>query len=377
MSPKLDAFSRIHLSLMGDLSCRDKIREVAREAELTQREVRSAKVRRSNSDPSFASVPRRGTSATVRRRYVTLPEPVSKSRPSSGVQNWTRGVSKGSSTAGQGACNSRLGSKTVALPAALEPVERKEAWGEGNLSSPSRSPRSTSKGSTSPSTASGSQSPAAVLDRHALKLIWVARKNRVTLDVCRQAAELFCKQVPTISDVIDRKQFAHSLCAATGAKSTKDLPPDLLQHSFDIADKDKNGEIDFHEFISWYSSVGFNINLTLSEEERKFREFCREHDFNMLDCDKYLQFFKEFDEDNSGSIDQEEFEQLIRKCARVPKGLEIPAARLKQLWAEADDAGRGALGFQEFALFYQRYFEGDAGFEDFYRNIRPHGKQLR
>ncbi|CAE7032233.1 CPK27, partial [Symbiodinium sp. KB8] len=202
---------------------------------------------------------------------------------------------------------------------------------------------------------------------------WIARANHVPLDTCLQAADLFLEQVAALEKNLNIDQFGKCLLHCTGMDSLDELPQNLLRHAFAVADKDKNGSISFPEFVTWFSTVGFNTNVTLSAKERSFREFCAENALSLVDMDRYKKYFAEYDMDESGEIDQEEFEALIRRCARVPRHLEIPATRMKQFWAQADCDQSGSIDFEEFALFYRKFFEADGvgGFESFYRNVRP------
>ncbi|CAE8622603.1 unnamed protein product [Polarella glacialis] len=92
----------------------------------------------------------------------------------------------------------------------------------------------------------------------------------------------------------------------------------------------------------------------------------------IVEAERYRQAFDEFDSDGSGAIGEGEFESLLRKCAKVPSHVEIPAKRFRLLWKECDVD----VDFEEFLVMYKRYFDtsgsGKAGgFETFYRTIRP------
>jgi len=216
------------------------------------------------------------------------------------------------------------------------------------------------------------------LEKSDSNLVWIARACNVPLDTCRQASYLFLEQIKDLDQCLSRQQFASILLKTMGKKTVDDLPDQMLQHAFKVADTDRNGEISFRELVTWLATVGFSEHVTCGEEERGFRDFCAKHGFSLVQVEKYRKFFNEFDTDNSGEIDYQEFEQLLHKCGKIPKGVEIPTARVKQLWNEADLDKSGAIDFEEFAIFYSRYFdiEGGMGFEGFYRNVRPALGQL-
>eukprot|EP00440_Ansanella_granifera_P055467 gb/GFBE01060129.1/.p1 GENE.gb/GFBE01060129.1/~~gb/GFBE01060129.1/.p1 ORF type:complete len:360 (+),score=65.15 gb/GFBE01060129.1/:1-1080(+) len=205
------------------------------------------------------------------------------------------------------------------------------------------------------------------------ELVWIARENRISLDTCKQAYDLY-RPYAALDGVLTREQFAQILSQVTG-RPVKDLPQGMLQQVFVICDKDKGGTIDFNEFASWYATCGFDESMTISSEERAFRDLCRKHNMSVLQVEKYKRNFDSFDADGSGNVDESEFGQLLRKCAKVRADVEIPAARFKQLWKEADSDGSGEIDFEEFLVFFNKYFDDTdgqcVGFEGFYRNVRP------
>lgn len=86
------------------------------------------------------------------------------------------------------------------------------------------------------------------------------------------------------------------------------------------------------------------------------------------DVEKYKQIFASFDKDGSGTIDPAEFEELLYQCTKVPSDIGLPAARMKNLWRDADEDGNQEINFEEFLTFYSKYLGTDStGFEDFYR----------
>eukprot|EP00931_Biecheleriopsis_adriatica_P025115 TRINITY_DN15515_c0_g1_i1.p1 TRINITY_DN15515_c0_g1~~TRINITY_DN15515_c0_g1_i1.p1 ORF type:complete len:318 (+),score=77.06 TRINITY_DN15515_c0_g1_i1:168-1121(+) len=213
----------------------------------------------------------------------------------------------------------------------------------------------------------------AIADQKQHDLVWIARANNLSLDVCKQAADVF-KCEAGLDEVLTHGQFANLLCKATGKKQTSDIPAEIVDTAFTVADKDGNGTVDFNEFCAWFGTVGFNELTNLSSEDIHFREFCKENSMLIVDVEKYRKYFNQFDTDGSGLIDREEFEELLKKCSKLPKGVDLPQNRVKQLWQECDTDGSGEVNFEEFAVFYKKHFDdGSDGnpWESFYSKVRP------
>lgn len=118
---------------------------------------------------------------------------------------------------------------------------------------------------------------------------------------------------------------------------------------------------------------------------------CRKLGISILDMDRYRQYFNNFDLDNSGYIDKAEFENLLTKLLKVPRGHSLPTQRVATLWKQADIEanrrrvatlweqtdldGNRKIDFEEFVTFYVKHFNDRDGFaheplQDFYRGIR-------
>eukprot|EP00928_Gymnodinium_smaydae_P029772 TRINITY_DN2232_c0_g1_i1.p1 TRINITY_DN2232_c0_g1~~TRINITY_DN2232_c0_g1_i1.p1 ORF type:complete len:384 (-),score=87.04 TRINITY_DN2232_c0_g1_i1:101-1252(-) len=210
----------------------------------------------------------------------------------------------------------------------------------------------------------------------AKKIRVIAHEEKYSADFVKQAYDMF-KKYGSFTQPLSRYGFTKILCLMEGANSEDDLPLGTLESAFQFADKDKNGDIDFSEFLAYFATRGFREEFALNQQEREARMLCREYDMNVCDVDRYKQLFAKFDADGSGYIDQFEFQQLIRSCARVDDHIEIPQQRFKQLWKVCDLDGSGEVDFREFLQFYKKYFDQGSGsgskgsvFEDYYRNLR-------
>jgi Ca2+-binding EF-hand superfamily protein len=172
-------------------------------------------------------------------------------------------------------------------------------------------------------------------------------------------------------------KFGDMLCRLLGYNSVGELPKTLLTSCFKAADQNSGGQVEFEEFALWLSRHVFSEEFLLSEEEKELRAVARQCKISLDRIDYMRRCFEFFDEDRSGLLDQGEFSQLLHVILKIPKHIQLPKSRLDAMWAEADSNGGGDISFEEFLLFYKKYFDPanphQNPIETFYRRIRPHG----
>ncbi|CAE8583696.1 unnamed protein product [Polarella glacialis] len=199
--------------------------------------------------------------------------------------------------------------------------------------------------------------------------------RKLTRHTNKEAARLFLPHA-SLEGALSKEQFAMILLQVVGCDSKEELPQGMLEQAFcESTTAGSGGKMTFGDFVSWFSRAGFDQEVLLTSEQREFRKLCREKGMNILDVERYRQYFNEFDIDRSGTVEKHEFEALVRKCAKVRANVEIPSSRFQQLWKDCDQDGSGEVTFEEFLMFYRRYFDdssGDkAGFEGYYQSVRP------
>lgn len=163
---------------------------------------------------------------------------------------------------------------------------------------------------------------------------------------------------------------------STGQQLSEGDMKNKIESSFRQADRNKNGMVDFDEFAIWYSSWGFQQELLLSPQQILVRDFAKKYGLSIADVESVQAKFNLFDLDGSGIIDYDEFEKLLYKLMKVPRGQELPASRLKHFWKEIDIDGSGGIDFDEFLQWYMKYFDmkGNSDFtpvEQLYQSVRP------
>jgi len=133
-------------------------------------------------------------------------------------------------------------------------------------------------------------------------------------------------------------------------------PNDIPEDLFGCADESSDGQVDFEEFLQWISMQSFREDLLLPIEEQEIRQIARMCGVPVPEVESVKRKFDRFDVDRSGTIEFQEFTQLLQLLLRVPKDAEIPRNRALAFWNEIDADGSGVVEFEEFLPWYMRYF---------------------
>eukprot|EP00928_Gymnodinium_smaydae_P034534 TRINITY_DN24446_c0_g3_i1.p1 TRINITY_DN24446_c0_g3~~TRINITY_DN24446_c0_g3_i1.p1 ORF type:complete len:586 (+),score=87.91 TRINITY_DN24446_c0_g3_i1:82-1839(+) len=186
--------------------------------------------------------------------------------------------------------------------------------------------------------------------------------------------------------VVPVRAFVNILCDIVGIDSPSALPGPLLMSCFHAQNAAGSADcyVGFKEFALWFSRICFCEEMLLTPQQMAVRAIARTHGMTCWEVDHIKAAFDYFDGDGSGAIDEEEFGAILAKLLKIPPHLQLPSSRVRQFWKETDVDGGGCVEFEEFLLFYKRYFtdnnksgdhkdqNGDAmdPLVDFYRAIR-------
>lgn len=136
--------------------------------------------------------------------------------------------------------------------------------------------------------------------------------------------------------------------------------PEEIDAVLQEVDEDGSGVIEWPEFLSvmrkFYPHKKFEVERDFYEPAKQFPEFTRE------EIDIFVQTFKMFDEDESGTIDENELDKLLRYMGHTLPKQEL-AATLKKI----DTDGSGVMEWTEFLqllryLYPWKKLEFDAEF---------------
>lgn len=151
--------------------------------------------------------------------------------------------------------------------------------------------------------------------------------------------------------------------------------------SWEIVDSDGSGYITFDEFHSWYcDTFGIDgmpdftdfINKDIvPESEKAIREVAKKLGEDSCQVEKMWKEFHKLDGDGSGVLEYPEFEKLMsHTLAPGERNPDIPKKVLHMFWLDIDSDCSGGITFEEFATWYNKFFQGSmTPMEQYYHTV--------
>jgi len=209
----------------------------------------------------------------------------------------------------------------------------------------------------------------------------VSKDLNCPLDTTKDAKSLFDRYANSDGrqGSLDRQKFGEiveQILKTTGQQLSEADMKKKVEVSWREADRNYSGKLDWDEFAIWYSSWGFQQELLLSPKKIRNRNFAKKYKLSVVDADAVRAKFLSFDEDGSGTIEFPEFQKLLSKLMKIPRGQELPANKIKHFWREIDIDGSGDVCFDEFLQWYIKYFDMNGNseispIEQLYKSVRP------
>jgi Ca2+-binding EF-hand superfamily protein len=137
------------------------------------------------------------------------------------------------------------------------------------------------------------------------------------------------------------------------------VTPERLKTIINEVDDNGNGEIEFVEYLkimrNFYPWKFEDYEKRFYEPAKKYPEFSRE------DIDVFVEAFREYDTDSSGSIDAKELDVAFKRM-----GQGCTPEKLQQIIDEVDDNKNGVVEWPEFLAIMRKLYA--AKFDDKYPN---------
>jgi len=183
----------------------------------------------------------------------------------------------------------------------------------------------------------------------------LARKHNLRIDEVKKKWEQFHMFDSNGDIVLGPEEFQKVVRVLAGIPDDEHLPAHLFSAAFAACDTDKDGGINFEEFLLWSNGVQYCEEMMVPDpEERLIRRIAREHDMDIVAVERIKDLFDRFDINKCKAIEEQEFKDLVCELLRTSTQ-EFSEKRLKSYWSEVNPAG-GTLAFKEFAVWWSQNF---------------------
>jgi len=186
-----------------------------------------------------------------------------------------------------------------------------------------------------------------------MRCVKLARECRVEPWEVRELFEDFVRLDTSGDMLLSVSEFEETIRRRCNIPKGQSIPPHLLDQQWRMVDSDRSGGISFEEYLLWCVNHAWQEELLVTDpKEREIRRIAREHKFNLSQVEEVRKVFDKFDADKSGSIDMNEFQDVVASLTGVPIGSDsMSVIRLRQLFREVDRDGSGEIGFEEFVVW--------------------------
>lgn len=325
--------------------------------------ARSCSIRRGGNKTLLAqatAIPGRGRDARTSRRESNMLALYAATKMSHSASRLAGARDSLLGSAAQGAApNSRLLASRDSIPKIQEDIE------EGDAEDEESEKKDGKKGLQSPAPKSAGWSN--------FDLLEVSKEFNLPKNTISYARRLFDRYDASGDGVLDPEEFQLLIRGLLKEQypKVKDVPKEL----FEGIDTSQDGELDFHEFLQWFTTNSFSEKVLLDPSQQRIRGLSRKYKVAIDFVEDTQHAFNRFDVDQSGEIDETEFKQLLNVLLKVPSHVDLPDNRVRSFWKEIDADNSGFVDFEEFFAWYRRYFEGGKNsfrspIEQFYASVR-------
>jgi len=186
-------------------------------------------------------------------------------------------------------------------------------------------------------------------------IVPLARKHNLRVDEVKKKWEQFHMFDSDGDIVLSAEEFQKVVRVLAGIPDDEHLPAHLFSAAWSAGDTDRDGSINFEEFLLWSNGVQYSEEMMVPDpEERLMRRIARENDMDIVAVERIKAIFDRFDLDKSKAIEEQEFKDLVCELLRTSTQ-DFSENRLKRYWREVNPAG-GTLAFKEFAIWWSQTF---------------------
>jgi Ca2+-binding EF-hand superfamily protein len=193
----------------------------------------------------------------------------------------------------------------------------------------------------------------------------LAMMYRMDLSEVQYALQQFEEADVNRSGGLDKDEFRCAMAKIVG-KNPWELADETLQNAWEkVSGHGGNAtsidEMSIEKFFEWYMVNQFQrvSHARSSDTEKEVYELSERLGAPPPVIDKLRAEFERFDKDNSGSIEYDEFAEMLFRLLKCKNEGDLSQDRLHRFWAEIDADASGSVDFAEFCVFYLKYFISD------------------
>jgi hypothetical protein len=182
------------------------------------------------------------------------------------------------------------------------------------------------------------------------RLSALAKKHLMSIHELRELRAEFLAQNINGDGRLSLDEFKMLICRWCNLPDTYTLPPHLLNSELPTY-----RSINFEEVVSWVQCHGYVEEICVPDPlQRELRKVAREHGLDIPTVESLKQVFDNFDFDESGTIEVEEFHEMFTKLTGLSKHQDLDSIKktLNRYWAEMDTDHSGTITFVEFVRMY-------------------------
>jgi len=192
----------------------------------------------------------------------------------------------------------------------------------------------------------------------------LARKYRLELFLTHTALLEFGNAKQNSLGGLDYADFYRAVCRIFGTRRLDSATAWAIYQQTGMRE-----EVNVERFLEWQRTNKFSAanSLTASEHASRSDELLYQlaNDFSVTveEITRIKKEFERYDADHSGSIDFDEFRQMLEFMLNTTNSSELPLERVKQMWREIDRFGTGHVYLSDFTSWFFIYFNPEDSFQ--------------
>eukprot|EP00812_Abedinium_dasypus_P008591 NODE_2343_length_953_cov_6.975501.p1 GENE.NODE_2343_length_953_cov_6.975501~~NODE_2343_length_953_cov_6.975501.p1 ORF type:complete len:286 (-),score=82.49 NODE_2343_length_953_cov_6.975501:79-936(-) len=167
----------------------------------------------------------------------------------------------------------------------------------------------------------------------------------------------FSAHDPDGTGLLLQDSFTTAIRLRLGLAEDAGVPPSALDRTFLDANQNPKPAIDFEAFLLW--AISAYPEELLSPKERENRHVSRACGVDICLVERIRGVFERYDSSQDGTIDEEEFRNVVTDILGIKDPSEFPAKRLQLFWREVDTDASGEVSFEEFVVWYINVLSAD------------------